>query len=157
MQRLHAIGMVAERSRSGRPHKATLRDDRLIVRYTRWNRFATSARNRDKLNFGSHVSVRIVGRRRALWKWSRGNLRWNIGFIYWLIDVVCELLKNWNIGNETIGQTKVWILLRPVDGRIRVWLYYKGIQEAGGALHISMPCHVPWYKPIRAHMGHYWS
>jgi len=56
VQRLPATAKVDERPRSGRPRKATPREDRLIGRYVRRNRFTTSARIRDELNFGSYVS-----------------------------------------------------------------------------------------------------
>jgi len=41
LQRLQATGMVDERPRSGRPHKATHREDRQIARCARRNHFAT--------------------------------------------------------------------------------------------------------------------
>jgi transposase len=65
VQRLQVIGIVYERSRSGRPRKTTPRENRLIARCARRNRFATSARIRDELNFGGggYVSVRTVNRR----------------------------------------------------------------------------------------------
>ena len=47
MQRLQATGMVDEHPRSGRPRKTTPREDTIIVRCTRRNHFATSARIRD--------------------------------------------------------------------------------------------------------------
>ena len=51
MRGLQATGMVDEHSRSGRPRKTTPRGDMVIVRFTRINRFATSVRIRDELNF----------------------------------------------------------------------------------------------------------
>ena len=43
MQRLQATGMVGELPRSDSPCKATPREDRIIARCARRNRFATSA------------------------------------------------------------------------------------------------------------------
>ena len=64
MQRLQATGVVDERPRSGRPRKKTTpRENRIVARWATRTRFATSARIRDELNFGGHVSVRTVIRR----------------------------------------------------------------------------------------------
>jgi len=60
MERLPATGMVGERLRSGTSRKTTPREDRLTARYARINRFATSTRILDEVNFGSNVSVRTV-------------------------------------------------------------------------------------------------
>jgi hypothetical protein len=49
MQGSQPTGMVDERPRSSRPRKTS--DDRLIARRARRNRFETSARIRDQLNF----------------------------------------------------------------------------------------------------------
>jgi transposase len=49
MQRLQATGMVDECPRSGKPRKSTPREDTLIARCARRNRFSTSDRNRDEL------------------------------------------------------------------------------------------------------------
>ena len=55
--------MVDERPRSGRLCKTAPREDRLKARCARRNRFATSARIQDELNFGGYVSVKTVNRR----------------------------------------------------------------------------------------------
>jgi len=60
MQCFQATGMVDEHLRSCRPRKAIPREDWLIDRSARRNRFATSAHIRDELNFGGHVSVRTA-------------------------------------------------------------------------------------------------
>ena len=60
MQCLQATEMVDERPRFHRPRKTTPRDNMLVARFVRRNRFTTSARIRDELNFGDHVSVRSV-------------------------------------------------------------------------------------------------
>ena len=54
MHRLQStiILVAIERLRSCRPRKTTPREGRLIVRCSRRNRFATSARIRNELNFG---------------------------------------------------------------------------------------------------------
>ena len=57
VQRLQVIGIVYERSRSGRSRKTTPRENRLIARCARRNRFATSARIRDELNIGVGVCI----------------------------------------------------------------------------------------------------
>ena len=53
-------GMIGERLRSGTSRNTTPREDRLIARYARINRFATSTRILDEVYFGCHVSVRTV-------------------------------------------------------------------------------------------------
>lgn len=55
MQHLKAIAMDDERPRSGRSSKTTHRENMLLARGARRNRFATKARVRDKFNFGAHV------------------------------------------------------------------------------------------------------
>ena len=60
MERLPSTGMIGEPLRSGTSHRTTPREDRLIARYARINRFATSTRILDEVYFGGHVSVRSV-------------------------------------------------------------------------------------------------
>ena len=93
VQCLQATEMVDERPRSDRPRKCTHREDMLIARGARRNRFDTSVRIRDELNFGGCVSVRTVNSKQCLrawrpikrsqlllhhrwtqWNWSRYNL-----------------------------------------------------------------------------------
>ena len=57
MERLPTTGLIGERLRSGTSQKTTLREDRLIARYARINRFATLTRILDEVYFGGHVSV----------------------------------------------------------------------------------------------------
>ena len=57
MERLPTTGMIGERLRSGTSRKTTPRDDRLIARYARRNRFATSTRILDEVYIGGRVSV----------------------------------------------------------------------------------------------------
>jgi len=52
MQPLQATVMVDEHPQSGRPCKAKPREDRLMARCARRNRFSISARIRGELNFG---------------------------------------------------------------------------------------------------------
>ena len=63
MQCLQATEMVDERPRFDRPRKTTHRDNMLVARFVRRNRFTTSARIRDELNFAGHVSVTTANRR----------------------------------------------------------------------------------------------
>ena len=63
MQHLQATGKVDENPRSGMPLNTTPREDRLIARYARINRCATSTRILDEVYFGCHVSVRTVDMR----------------------------------------------------------------------------------------------
>ena len=101
VERLPATGMIGVRLRSGTSRKTTPREDRLIARNARINRFATSTRILDEVNFGGHVSVRTVDTRingqhlgvripiqwpqlyvrhlLALWNWSRYHIHLNIG------------------------------------------------------------------------------
>ena len=55
--------MVGERSRSDRTRKTTAREEMIIARVARRNRFATTASIRDELNFEAHISVGTVKRR----------------------------------------------------------------------------------------------
>ena len=83
----------------------------LITRGAMRNSFAISARIRDELNFGGHVSVRTVNKRpqlslrhrQARWNSSRGHFCWNI--------------RNWK---QVHWSDKTLFSLRPVDGRVRV-------------------------------------
>ena len=63
MQGLEATGIIDECPQSGSPRKTTPREDMLIAQCARRNRFVSSDRIRDGLNFGGHVSVRTVSRR----------------------------------------------------------------------------------------------
>jgi hypothetical protein len=125
MQCLQATGMVDDRARSGRPRKSTHREDRLIAWCAWRNRFNTSARILDELNFRDRVSVRTVNRslneqrlrarrrikrpqlslyhRLTQWNWSCYHLRWNIRNwkrVYWSDE---------SVGIETLhAMTGTW-------------------------------------------------
>ena len=107
MQRLQATGMVDECPRSGKPRKSTPREDTLIARCARRNRFSTSDRNRDELNFWGRVSIRTVNRRlkghylRAKELIQRPQLPLVIDGLDGIGHVIIV------IGNKSIGQTKV--------------------------------------------------
>jgi len=126
MDRFQATGTVEDRPRSGRPRKTTPREDRLIARRARRDNFTTAGRIRAGVPFGGHVSVRTVIRRLnaqhllarrpikrpeltarhriARLNWSRDHLQWNI--------------RNWR---RVHWSDESRFLLRPVDGRVRVW------------------------------------
>jgi hypothetical protein len=99
MQHLQVNRIVDERLRSDRPRKTTPGQDKLIARWTWRNRFDTSARIRDELNFGGHVSVRTVNRRLINCHNFIGGFD-RIGHV--TISVELFLIEN-----ESIGQTKV--------------------------------------------------
>jgi len=112
MQCLQATEMVDERPRSDRPRKTTPRDNMLVARFVRRNRFTTSARIRDEIIFWGLVSVRTINRslneqclctRRHI---RRHNCHYVIGGLDGIGDVTISV-GIFVIGNEFIVQAKV--------------------------------------------------
>ena len=126
MQRFRQTGNVTDRPRAGRPRKTMPREDRLISRRTRQRPFSTAGALRGNLAFGGHISTRTVIRRlhhqemrarrpikrpqltlrhrHARFDWSHYHLGWTIrtwGRVHW--------------------SDESRFLLRPSDGRARVW------------------------------------
>ena len=112
MQCLQATEMVDERPRFHRPRKTTPRDNMLVARLVRRNRFTTSARIRDELNCWGLVSVRTINRslneqrlcrRRHI---KRRNCHYVIGGLDGIGDLTISV-GIFVIGNEFIVQAKV--------------------------------------------------
>ena len=108
MQRFRETGNATDRPRAGRPRKTTPRDDRLISRRARQRPLRTAGVLRGNLAFGGHISTRTVIRRLhhqgMRFDWSHDHLGWTIrtwGRVHW--------------------SDESRFLLRPTDGRARVW------------------------------------
>ena len=124
MQRFRQTGNVTDRPRAGRPRKTTLREDRFISRRVRQQLFSTAGALRGNLAFGGNISTRTVIRHHqrmrarrpikrpqltlhhhhARFDWSHGHLGWTI--------------RTWR---RVHWSDESRFLLRPTDGRARVW------------------------------------
>ena len=106
MQRFRQMGNVTDLPRAGRPRKTTPREDRLISRRARQRPFSTAGALRGILAFGGHISTRTVIRRHrhARFDWSHDHLRWTV--------------RTWR---RVHWSDESRFLLRPTDGRARVW------------------------------------
>ena len=127
MQRFRQTGNVTDRPRAGRLRKMTPREDRLISRRARQRSYSTAGALRGNLAFGGHISTRTVIRRlhhqgmqarrpiklpqltlhhrHARFDWSHDHLGWTI-----------RTMRRVHWSDESR------FLLRPTDGRPRVWL-----------------------------------
>jgi transposase len=126
MQRFRQTGNVTDCPRAGRPRKTTTREDRLISRRGRQQSFSTAGALRGNVAFGGHTSTPTVIRclhhqgmrerrpierrqltlhhRHARFDWSHDHLGWTI----------CTWRRvHWSDESR--------FLLRPTDGRARVW------------------------------------
>lgn len=119
-------GTVEDRPRSGRPRKTTPREDRYLNRQARLQPFSTAVQLRGMWPIGGRISVRTVVRRlhsfrlrarrpvkrpeltrrhrQARLQWSRLHRHWN--------------LRSWK---RIHWSDESRFLLKPVDGRMRVW------------------------------------
>ena len=126
MQRFRQTGNVTDHPRAGRPRKTTPREDRLISGRARQRPFSTAGALRGNLSFGGHISTHTVIRRlhhqgmrarrpikrpqltlrhrHARFDWSHDPLGWSIRTWRWV---------HWSDESR--------FLLRPTDGRARVW------------------------------------
>lgn len=126
LQRQRQTGNVDDRPRTGRPRVTTPREDRLLVRRARASPFTPAPLLNRHWPPGGHVSVRTVIRRlhkshlrarrvvrrpsmtqrhrAARFQWALDHLRWNI--------------RSWR---RIHWSDESRFLLRPVDGRMRVW------------------------------------
>jgi transposase len=126
MQRFRQTGNVTDCPRAGRPRKTTTRDYRLISRRGRQQSFSTAGALRGNVAFGGHTSTPTVIRclhhqgmrerrpierrqltlhhRHARFDWSHDHLGWTI--CTWRRVHWCDESR---------------FLLRPTDGRARVW------------------------------------
>ena len=126
MQRFRQTGNVTDRPRAGRPRKTTPREDWLISRRARQRPFSTAGALRGNLAFGGHISTRTVIRRlhhqgmrgRRPIKRPQLTLRHRHARFDWSHDHLGWTIRTWrrvNCSDETL------FLLRPTDGRARVW------------------------------------
>ena len=126
MSRLNETGSVDERQRSGRPHKTTERENRLLMRLSRQQPFSTANGLRGQWQTNVRISRRTVNRRlnnhrlrarrpvkrplltarhkQARLQWARDHIGWNI--------------RSWQ---RVHWSDESRFLLKPIDGRMRVW------------------------------------
>ena len=126
IQSFRQTANVIDRPRADSPRKTTPREDRLISRQARQRPFRTAGALRGKLGFGGHISTRTVmirihhqgiqarrpitrpqltlRHRHARFDWSHDHLGWTI--------------HTWRRVHWTDESR---FLLRPTDGRARVW------------------------------------
>ena len=103
MQRFRQTGNATDRSRAGRPHKTTPREDRLISRRARQRPFSTAGALRGNLAFGGHISTRTVIRRlhhqgmraRRSIKRSQLTLRHRHARFDWSHDYLGWTIRTW--------------------------------------------------------------
>lgn len=126
LQRHLDTGTVNDRPRSGRPRLTTRRNDRLLIRRAKANPFTPAPQLRHHWPPGGRVSVRTLVRRL-----HRGNLRarrvvkrpaltarHRIIRLQWANDHRRWNMRSWQ---KIHWSDESRFLLRPVDGRIRVW------------------------------------
>lgn len=119
-------GSIEDRPRSGRPRKTTPREDRFLARQARLHPFSTAGQLRGMWPTGGQISDRTVIRRlhrsrlrarrplkrpeltrrhrQARMEWARHHRHWNI--------------RSWR---RIHWSDESRFLLKPFDGRIRVW------------------------------------
>ena len=120
MQRYRQTGNVTDRPRAGRPRKTTPIEDRLISRRARQRPFSTAGALRGNLAFGSHISTRTVIRLRARRPIKRPQLtlRHRHARFDWSHDHLGWTIRTWR---RVHWSDESRVLLRPTDGRARVW------------------------------------
>jgi transposase len=126
MQRFRQTGNVTDRPRAGRPRKTTPREDRLISRRARQRPFSTAGALRGNLALGGHISTRTVIRRlhhqemraRRPIKRSQLTLRHRHARFDWSHDHLGWTIRTWR---RVHWSDESRFLLRPTDGRARVW------------------------------------
>ena len=126
MQRFRQTGNVTDRPRAGRPRKTTPREDRLISRRARQQSFSTAGALRGNLAFGGHISTPTVIRclhhqgmraRRPI-KRPQLTLRHRHARFDWSHDHLGWTIRTWR---RVHWSDESRFLLRPTDGRARVW------------------------------------
>ena len=124
MQRFRQTGNVTDRPR--RPRKTTPREDRLISRRARQRPFSTAGALRGNLAFGGHISTCTVIRclhhqgmlgRRSM-KRPQLTLRHRHARFDWSHDHLVWTIRTWT---RVHWSDESCFLLRPTDGRARVW------------------------------------
>jgi transposase len=126
MQRFRQTGNVTDRPRAGRPRKTTPREDWLISRRARQRPFSTAGALRGNLAFGGHISTHTVNRRlhhqrmraRRPIKHSQFTLRHRHARFDWSHDHLGWTIRTWR---RVHWSDESRFLLRPTDGRARVW------------------------------------
>lgn len=126
MRRYNETGIVGERPRSGRPKKTTEREDRLLRRLARQQPFTTANRLRSRWNVHVRISRRTVNRRlncgrlRARRPIKRPALtqRHKDARLQWARDHIGWNIRSWK---RIHWSDESRFLLKPVDGRMRVW------------------------------------
>jgi transposase len=126
MQRFRQTGNVTDRPRAGRPRKTTPREDRLISRRARQWPFGTAGALRGNLAFGGHISTHTVIRclhhqgmraRRPI-KRPQLTLRHRHARFDGSHDHLGWTIRTWR---RVHWSDESRFLLRPTDGRARVW------------------------------------
>jgi transposase len=118
IQRFRQMGNVTDRPRAGRPRKTTHREDRLIS--------STTGALRGNLAFGGRISTRTVIRRlhhqgmraRRPMKRPQLTLRHRHARFDWSHDHLGWTIHTWR---RVHWSDESRFLLRPTDGRARVW------------------------------------
>ena len=126
MQRFRQTGNVTDRPRAGRPRKSTPREDRIISRRARQRPFSTTGALRGNLAFGGHISIHTVIRRlhhqgmraRRPIKRPHLTLRHLDARFDWSHDHLGWTIRTWR---RVHWSDESSFLLRPTDGRARVW------------------------------------
>jgi transposase len=126
MQHFRQTGNVTDRPRAGRPRKTTPREDRLISRRARQWPFGTAGALRGNLAFGGHISTHTVIRclhhqgmraRRPI-KRPQLTLRHRHARFDGSHDHLGWTIRTWR---RVHWSDESRFLLRPTDGRARVW------------------------------------
>ena len=123
MQRFRQTSNVTDRPRAGRPRKTTPREDRLISRRARQRPFSTAGA---LLAFGGHISTHTVIRRlhhqgmrtRRPIRRPQLTLRHRHARFDWSHDHLGWTIRTWR---RVHWSDESRFLLRPTDGRARVW------------------------------------
>ena len=126
IQRFRQTGNVNDCPRAGRPRKTMLREDRLISRWALQWPFSTAGALRGNLAFGGHISTHTVIRRlhhqemraRRPIKRPQLTLRHHHARFNWSHDHLGRTIGTWR---PVHWSDESRFLLRPTDGRARVW------------------------------------
>lgn len=126
LQRVGETGDVKERHRTGRPVKTTPREDRLLKRLARRDPFSTANTLRNHWIVNGRISRRTVNRRlnnarlhaRRPIKRPQLTVRHKTARLQWARDHMGWNVRSWQ---RVHWSDESRFLLKPVDGRVRVW------------------------------------